>query len=196
MAPTKDQQKVISPVNVEKRQEINIQTGDTVRVIEKIDNGGDDFRREPFEGIVLARKHGDEPGGTFTVRSEIEGVGVEKIFPLYSPRIDEINIVRRAQMRRSKLYHIRDKAARQIRRQMRRMVNVDISTKTEDEDEKATQNEEEEGGGESDDDGPADESQDEAHNSESQDEDGEAEEENEPQEDQSDDSEEEKEGEN
>jgi len=133
MAPTKDQQKVISPVDVEKRQEIDIQTGDTVRVVERVDNGSGEHRLEPFEGIVLGRKHGDEPGGTFTVRSEIEGVGVEKIFPLYSPRIDEIKIVRRAQMRRSKLYHIRDKAARQIRRQMRRMINVDISTKTEDE---------------------------------------------------------------
>jgi len=133
MAPTKDQQNVISPVDVEKRQDIDVQTGDTVRVVEKVDDGGGDYRLESFEGIVLGRKHGDEPGGTFTVRSDIEGVGVEKIFPLYSPRIDEINIVRRAQMRRSKLYHIRDKAARQIRRQMRRMVNVDISTKTEDE---------------------------------------------------------------
>ncbi|PSO45872.1 MAG: hypothetical protein BRC25_00605 [Parcubacteria group bacterium SW_6_46_9] len=131
MAPTKDQQNVISPVDVGKRQDIDIQTGDTVRVVEKVDDGGGEYRLEPFEGIVLGRKHGDEPGGTFTVRSEVEGVGVEKIFPLYSPRIDEINIVRRAQMRRSKLYHIRDKAARQIRRQMRRMVNVDISTKTE-----------------------------------------------------------------
>jgi large subunit ribosomal protein L19 len=160
MAPTKDQQNVISPVDVEKRQDIDVQTGDTVRVVEKVDDGGGDYRLESFEGIVLGRKHGDEPGGTFTVRSEVEGVGVEKIFPLYSPRIDEINIVRRAQMRRSKLYHIRDKAARQIRRQMRRMVNVDISTKTEDEEggesEGAQQNEEGEDADESADDSPED----------------------------------------
>jgi large subunit ribosomal protein L19 len=160
MAPTKDQQKVISPVDVDKRQDIDIQTGDTVRVVEKVGDGDGDYRLESFEGIVLGRKHGDEPGGTFTVRSEVEGVGVEKIFPLYSPRIDEINIVRRAQMRRSKLYHIRDKAARQIRRQMRRMVNVDISTKTEDEEggesEGAQQNEEGEDADESADDSPED----------------------------------------
>lgn len=127
MAKTADQRKIVSPVNVEKRQEINIQTGDTVRVMEKFPEG-DDYRLQPFEGIVLSQKHGHEPGATFTVRQEVEGVGVEKIFPLYTPQIDEISIIRRARTRRSKLYHIRDKAARQIRREMRRMVNVDIST--------------------------------------------------------------------
>lgn len=127
MAKTADQRKIVSPVNVEKRQEINIQTGDTVRVMEKFPEG-DDYRLQPFEGIVLSQKHGHEPGATFTVRQEVEGVGVEKIFPLYTPQIDEISIIRRARTRRAKLYHIRDKAARQIRREMRRMVNVDIST--------------------------------------------------------------------
>jgi|AntDeeMinimDraft_6_1070357.scaffolds.fasta_scaffold05292_2 large subunit ribosomal protein L19 len=128
MSTTASPHKIISPVNVEKRQGINIQTGDTVRVVVKISEGGDDFRLQAFEGIVLARKHGNEAGATFTVRRSIDGVGVEKIFPLYSPRIDEITIVRRAKTRRAKLYHIRDKAARAIRRQMRRMIQVDIST--------------------------------------------------------------------
>ena len=123
---------IISPVNTEKRQEINVQTGDTVRVVVKIPEGDGEHRLQPFEGIVLARKHGSEPGATFTVRKVVAGVGVEKIFPLYSPRIDEIKIIRRAKTRKSKLYHIRDKAARQIRRQMRKMVNVDITTKTDD----------------------------------------------------------------
>lgn len=127
MSKTADQRKIVSPVNVEKRQEINIQTGDTVRVMEKFPEG-DNYRLQPFEGIVLSQKHGHEPGATFTVRQEVDGVGVEKIFPLYTPQIDEISIIRRARTRRSKLYHIRDKAARQIRREMRRMVNVDIST--------------------------------------------------------------------
>lgn len=131
MNATADKRKIVSPVNVEKRQEIDIRSGDTVRVVVKIPEGENEYRLQPFEGIVLSRKHGSEPGATFTVRREIGGIGVEKIFPLYSPRIDEIKIVRRARMRRSKLYYIRDKAARQIRRQMRKMVNVDISTKTE-----------------------------------------------------------------
>jgi large subunit ribosomal protein L19 len=112
---------------VEKRQQIAIQAGDTVRVMVKIPDG-DSFRLQAFEGIVLASKHGNEPGATFTVRRVIDGVGVEKIFPLYSPLIDEITIVRRSKTRRSKLYHIREKAARQIRRQMRRMIQVNIST--------------------------------------------------------------------
>lgn len=128
MSTTANPHKIVSPVDVEKRQSINIQTGDTVRVVVKIPEGDGDFRLQPFEGIVLARKHGNEAGATFTVRRVIDGVGVEKIFPLYSPRIDEISIVRRAKTRRSKLYHIRDKAARQIRRQMRKMIQVDIST--------------------------------------------------------------------
>lgn len=179
MAKTADKHKIVSPVDVEKRQEIDIQTGDTVKVIEKIPEG-DGHRLQPFEGIVLARKHGDEPGGTFTVRQEIEGVGVEKIFPLYTPMIDEISIVRRARTRRSKLYHIRDKAARQIRREMRRMVNVDISTRTD---------EPEDGEGESDESEVADEDQDEDQSPESQ------EENDEDTEDESDDDSEDKEGE-
>ena len=120
--------KIISPVNIEKRQEIDIRSGDTVRVAIKIPEGEDKVRLQNFEGIVLARKHGTEAGATFTVRRVIDGVGVEQTFPLYSPVIDEIKIIRRAKTRRSKLYHIRDKAARQIRRQMRRMIQVDIST--------------------------------------------------------------------
>ncbi|MEX2368783.1 MAG: 50S ribosomal protein L19 [Candidatus Paceibacterota bacterium] len=128
MATTASPHKIISPVDVEKRQSIAIQAGDTVRVVTKIPDGDGNFRLQAFEGIVLARKHGNEPGATFTVRKVIDSIGVEKIFPLYSPLIDEISIVRRAKTRRSKLYHIRDKAARQIRRQMRRMIQVNIST--------------------------------------------------------------------
>lgn len=143
MSSTTQPHKIVSPVDVEKRQNIDIQTGDTVRVVVKIPEGQDNFRLQPFEGIVLARKHGNEAGATFTVRRTVAGVGVEKIFPLYSPRIDEISIVRRAKTRRSKLYHIRDKAARQIRRQMRKMIQVDISTGSALEQERAAEEEEE-----------------------------------------------------
>lgn len=136
MSTTANPHKIISPVDVDKRQHINIQSGDTVRVVTKIAEADGKFRLQPFEGIVLSRKHGNEAGATFTVRRVIDGVGVEKIFPLYSPLIDEITIVRRAKTRRSKLYHIRDKAARQIRRQMRRMIQVDISTGSAVEDER------------------------------------------------------------
>jgi large subunit ribosomal protein L19 len=73
---------------------------------------------------VLARKHGAEAGATFTVRRVIGGVGVERIFPLYSPLVEKIEILRRAKVRRAKLYHIRKKAAKEVRRQMRDEMKV------------------------------------------------------------------------
>ncbi len=109
----------ISPVNVEQRSTLNLRSGDTVKVYQKIKEG-DKTRLQVFEGLVLARKHGSEAGATFTVRKVASGVGVEKIFPLYSPLIDKIEVVRRAKVRRAKLYHIRKKAAKEISREMRR----------------------------------------------------------------------------
>jgi large subunit ribosomal protein L19 len=95
-----------------------LRAGDTVKVWQKIQEKGK-TRLQAFEGLVLARKHGREAGATFTVRRIASGVGVEKIFPLYSPMIDKIDILKRAKVRRAKLYHIREKAAKDIRRQMR-----------------------------------------------------------------------------
>jgi len=117
----------ISPVNMENRREIGIRAGDTVRVWQKIEEKGK-TRLQAFEGLVLSRKHGNEAGATFTVRRVSGGIGVEKIFPLYSPMIDKIEIVKRSKVRRSKLYHIREKVAREIRRQMRKMHMVEMST--------------------------------------------------------------------
>jgi len=111
-------QRVISPVNIEERQKLDLRSGDTVRVWQKITEKGK-TRLQAFEGLVLARKHGREAGATFTVRRIASGVGVEKIFPLYSPIVDKIEILKRSKVRRAKLYHIRDKAAKDIRRQMR-----------------------------------------------------------------------------
>ena len=100
-----------------------MRSGDTVRVFVRIKEVGKDkkdrIRLQAFEGLVLARKHGTEPGATFTVRKVSGGVGVERIFPLYSPIIDKIEIVRRTKTRRSKLYYIREKVAREVRRKMK-----------------------------------------------------------------------------
>ena len=112
---------------MEARRKIGIKAGDTVRVWQKIQEKGK-TRLQAFEGLVLARKHGDEPGATFTVRRVASGVGVEKIFPLYSPMIDKIEIVRRSHVRRAKLYYIRDKVAREVRRQMRNTLMMNTST--------------------------------------------------------------------
>lgn len=98
---------------------MDLQTGDTVRVWQKIEEKGK-TRLQAFEGLVLARKHGAEAGGTFTVRKVSSGVGVEKIFPVHSPMIDRVEIVKRARVRRAKLYFIREKVAREARRQLRR----------------------------------------------------------------------------
>jgi len=121
---------VTSPVQMEDRKALGIKPGDTVRVHQKIVDKGK-TRIQIFEGIVLARKHGDEPGATFTVRKVSQGIGVEKIFPLYTPLIEKIEIVKRAKVRRAKLYYIREKVAREIKRQMRRMSLVSMSTEAE-----------------------------------------------------------------
>ncbi len=116
----------ISPVNMEDRKNLGIKPGDTVRVHQKIVDQKGKARIQVFEGMVLARKHGNEPGATFIVRKVSSGVGVEKIFPLYSPNIDKIEIVRRAKVRRAKLYYLREKVAKEIKRQMRRLSFVNL----------------------------------------------------------------------
>ena len=131
---------IISPVNMEERKNLGIRPGDTVRVWQNIvelktgkaankkEVTTKNMRKQAFEGLVLARKHGSDAGGTFTVRKVASGVGVEKIFPLYSPMIDKIEILRRSQVRRAKLYHVREKVAREVRRQLRKMRTMNIST--------------------------------------------------------------------
>ncbi len=106
--------------DMEKRKNLDLRPGDTVRVWQKIEEEKGKYRLQAFEGLVLARKHGTEAGATFTVRRVASGVGVEKIFPLYSPMIDKIEIVKRSRVRRAKLYFIREKVAREARRQLRK----------------------------------------------------------------------------
>lgn len=128
----------ISPVNGEERKALGLRSGDTVRVHQKIQEKGK-TRIQVFEGLVIARKHGSEAGATFTVRATLSGVGVEKVFPLYSPLIDKIEIVRRSKVRRAKLYYIRDKVAREIRRQLRNMKLVALATPSEKEEAEAAE---------------------------------------------------------
>lgn len=120
-------QNVITPVKTEERTKLGIRPGDTVRVHQKIVEKGK-TRIQMFEGLVIATKHGSEPGASFTVRATLSGVGVEKIFPLFAPFIDKIEIVRRSKVRRAKLYFIREKVAREVRRQLRNMRMVNLST--------------------------------------------------------------------
>src|SRR3989344_2694334 len=84
----------------------DVRPGDIIRVYQKIKEG-DKERLQAFEGLVLARKHGDEAGATITVRKEISGIGVERIFPIHSPLIDKIEVVKSGKARRAKLYYLR-----------------------------------------------------------------------------------------
>lgn len=120
-------QEVISPVNKEARKELGIRSGDTVRVTQKIQEKGK-VRLQVFEGLVLMVKHGNEAGGTFTVRKVASGVGVERTYPLYSPMIDKIEIVKRTKVRQAKLYYIREKATKEIRRAMRKAFAMGTTT--------------------------------------------------------------------
>lgn len=84
----------------------DFQPGDTVRVWVKIQEG-DKERLQAFEGICI-RKRGGGAGASFTVRKISYGIGVERIFPLHSPTIDKIEVVRHGKVRRAKLYYLRD----------------------------------------------------------------------------------------
>ena len=104
------------------RSQLDMRPGDTVRVWQKVKEK-DKTRLQAFEGLVIARKHGKTPGATFTVRKIAAGVGVERIYPLHSPVIDKIDIVKRAsKVRRAKLYYIREKAAKESRRKMKQVL--------------------------------------------------------------------------
>lgn len=107
-----------SPVDMEARKKLTFSAGDIVKVWSKIEDKGK-YRLQAFEGMVLARKHGASAGATFTVRKVSNSVGVERIFPLYSPLVDKIEVIRRSRARRSKLYYVREKAVREIRRKMK-----------------------------------------------------------------------------
>ena len=84
--------------------------GDTIKVHVKIKEG-DKERIQVFEGTVIAKKHGGIQE-TFTVRRLSYGVGVERTFPVNSPKIDKIDVVRRGKVRRAKLYYLRDRVGK------------------------------------------------------------------------------------
>jgi large subunit ribosomal protein L19 len=89
-----------------KKEVPDIRPGDTVRIHQKIEEKGKE-RVQISEGLVIAKKHGKGVSATITVRKVISGVGVEKIFPVHSPTIEKIEIVKRDKVRRAKLYYLR-----------------------------------------------------------------------------------------
>jgi len=103
----------------------DIRPGDTVRIYQKIketpkkgktSTGREDKERiQVFEGVVLARKHGKGISATITVRKVVSGIGVERIFPIHSPLIEKIEILKRAKVRRAKLYYLRKAKGKRAR---------------------------------------------------------------------------------
>src|SRR3989338_6266006 len=101
----------------------DLKSGWTVKVFQKIKEG-EKSRVQAFEGIIIARKHGNEPGGTITVRKVSGGIGVEKIFPLYLPTITKIDVVKKSDTRKSKLYYLRERTAKETRKKMKTQQKV------------------------------------------------------------------------
>jgi large subunit ribosomal protein L19 len=85
--------------------------GDTVKVMVKIPEGPDKVRLHPFEGVVIAKK-GSGIRTYFTVRKVSYGEGIERVFPLYSPSIDSIEVIRSGKVKRAKLYYLRGKVGK------------------------------------------------------------------------------------
>lgn len=108
-----------------KKDRAGIAPGDTVRVSVKVVEGEKE-RIQVFEGVVI-RKRGDGVSASFTVRRISYGVGVERTFPLHSPRIDKIQVMKRATVRRSKLYYLRDLAGKAARLKEKRAAVVPTS---------------------------------------------------------------------
>lgn len=95
-------------------QRTDLKPGQTVRVHQKIKEGEKE-RVQVFEGLVIARRHGVGPSATVAVRKMSDGIGVERIFPIHSPIITKLELVRTAKVRRAKLYHVRSSSARPLR---------------------------------------------------------------------------------
>ena len=92
----------------------DLRPGDTVKVHQKIKEG-DKERIQIFEGVIIAKKHGRGISATITVRKVVDGVGVERVFPIHSPSLDKIEIVRHAKVRRAKLYYLRTAKGKKAR---------------------------------------------------------------------------------
>ena len=104
-----DALKLISESSMRKEMPV-INVGDTVKVHVQITEG-DKSRIQVFEGTVIAKKHGGI-SETFTVRRVAHGCGIERVFPVHSPSVDKVEVVRRGKVRRAKLYYLRDRVGK------------------------------------------------------------------------------------
>ena len=113
-----DALKVISESRM-KKEVPAFNVGDTIKVHVKIQEG-DKSRIQIFEGTVIAKKHGGV-NETFTVRRVAHGCGIERVFPLHSPVVEKVEVIRRGKVRRAKLYYLRDRVgkAAKVKEQIR-----------------------------------------------------------------------------
>lgn len=102
----------------------SLRSGDTVRVHERVKEKEGE-RIQIFEGVVIARKHGRGPNATFTVRKiSVNNIGVEKIFPLHSPMVKKIEVVKHDKVRRAKLYYLRYTKKREKKKRPSKMLGL------------------------------------------------------------------------
>lgn len=99
-----------------KKEVPKFNVGDTVRVLVKIEEAPDKTRLHPFEGVVIARRGHSGIRESFTVRKVSYGEGIERVFPLYSPNIERIEVIRKGMIKRAKLYYLREKVGKRATR--------------------------------------------------------------------------------
>jgi large subunit ribosomal protein L19 len=109
-----------------------IRPGQTVRVSQKVKEGNKE-RIQQFEGLVIAQKHGRGINGTFTVRKVSDRIGVERTYPLHSPAIQKIQIMKTSKVRRSKLYYMRERFGKKARMKNRANIAVPEEKKAKEE---------------------------------------------------------------
>lgn len=91
-----------------------LEPGSTVRVHQRVREGNKE-RSQIFEGLVIKISAGHGPSKTFTVRKVVEGIGVERVFPFYSPNVVKVELVKKGKVRRAKLYYMRDRSGKSAR---------------------------------------------------------------------------------
>jgi large subunit ribosomal protein L19 len=107
--------KILDQFNKLQLKEVpDVKSGYTVKIHQKIKEGEKE-RIQIFEGIVIARKHGKGISSTITVRKVTDGIGIERIFPVHSPAIDKIEVIKKGKVRRSKLYYLRTAKGKKAR---------------------------------------------------------------------------------
>jgi len=95
------------------KKDFDFNVGDTVRIMVRVVEGSKE-REQAFQGVVIKQK-GSGAGETFTVRKVSSGIGVERVFPMHSPNIKSVKVVRRGKVRRAKLYYLRDRIGKAAR---------------------------------------------------------------------------------